>query len=537
MSNTREQDLKEYIKFSKDPIYFIEVMWKLVPQPIKFEHLVKVTALLEEKRYQEIYSYHFETFLKGRHITWQQYLILLTVKDAVNYQGPRRISIASGHGIGKSCVLAMILIWFLYTHYLSQIGCTAPSKEQMFDVLWKELSRWIDALPPRVKNSFEMTSDKIRIKEKPNEWFARAKTAKKDAPEALAGVHGDHTLLLVDEASGVADEIYEVAEGSMTNENYLMILISNPTRLTGYFYDTHNHAKKSQRWAHLTFSSEDSPVVEPDYCTRKLEDNEMNRESDNYRVRVRGVFPKADSVDTKGYVALLNDSDINQIADVENDNFIYPILLGVDPAAEGSNKTTWVIRDRFKAKIILREEVSNEMKIAQKTLTLMNLFKIKDKYVWVDNFGVGANVAKHLALAGQNVNGVNVGDRCPKEKDNDAYLNIRARNYFRLKQWLRQGGELVADKIWQNQFKAIRFRSTLSGKVQIMSKRDMRQEGYPSPDEMDALMLTFYNDDNSSGIVRTITPSRTIIHEQGITLAGEKAKQAQGLNLDSYSVL
>lgn len=387
------------------------------------------------------------------------------------------------HNTGKSCTLAMILIWFLYSHYLSQIACTAPSKEQMYDVLWKELSRWISALPPRIKNQFEIQTSHIRIVEKPMEWFARAKTAKKDAPEALAGVHGDDVLLLVDEASGVADEIYETAEGSMTNENYVMILISNPTRLDGKFFKSHNDEIIKHRWQRFTFNSEESPVVEADYCLRKLEENNNNRDADDYRIRVRGIFPRADSVDDKGYTALLTPTDVREIPDVANQDFISPVLMGIDPSGEGSNKTCWVIRDRFKAKIVLREEVSNEKKIAQKTLTLMEVFKVKGDNIWVDGFGVGMNVAKELALAGVSVNGINVGDRCLRERDRETYLNVRAQNYFRLKSWMRSGGELIQDKVWQKQFKSIRYRRALSGKIQIMSKLDMRRAGYNSPDE------------------------------------------------------
>jgi hypothetical protein len=524
MKKTNEE-LQEYLKFSKDPLYFIEIMWGLVPQPIKEQYLEEVTGYIKNKQYDEIRNTHFKTFLKGKHITWQQWLILLAVRDAVNNNGKRRISIASGHGIGKSCVLAMILIWFLYSHYLSQIACTAPSKEQMYDVLWKELSRWIGALPSRIKNQFDIQTSHIRIVEKPMEWFARAKTAKKDAPEALAGVHGDDVLLLVDEASGVADEIYETAEGSMTNENYVMILISNPTRLDGKFFKSHNDDTIKHRWQRFVFSSEESPVVEADYCVRKLEENGGNRDADDYRIRVRGMFPRADSVDDKGYTALLMPQDIREIPDVANQDFIAPVLMGIDPAGEGTNKTTWVIRDRFKAKVVLREEVSNEKKIAQKTLTLMEVFKVKAENIWVDNFGTGANVAKELALAGVSVNGINVGDRCHREKDRETYLNVRAQNYFRLKTWLRSGGELIQDKIWQEQFKSIRFRRALTGKIQIMSKLDMRRAGYNSPDEVDALMLTFTREDNGAP-VRTITGSGQVInHDRGITLENSQQKE------------
>ena len=97
-----EAELKEYIKLSLDPIYFVELMFSLIPQPIKPEFFKEVNEYLEKKEYDKIRLAHFQTFLKGKHITWQQWLILLAVKDAVNGVGKRRISVSSGHGIGKA---------------------------------------------------------------------------------------------------------------------------------------------------------------------------------------------------------------------------------------------------------------------------------------------------------------------------------------------------------------------------------------------------------------------------------------------------
>lgn len=101
----------------------------------------------------------------------------------------------------------------------------------MYDVLWAEIYGWIDKMPEFIKNYYEYTADYVRIKESSENWFARARTARKETPEALAGLHADDMLIMADEASGVPDEIFESAKSALTNENTLFMMISNPTRL------------------------------------------------------------------------------------------------------------------------------------------------------------------------------------------------------------------------------------------------------------------------------------------------------------------
>ena len=111
----------------------------------------------------------------------------------------------------------------------------------MYDVLWKELVKWLKLMPEQIQGLYEWSNTYIRVKERPETWFARAKTARKEAPEALAGVHGDYVMFVIDEASGVPEEIFNTAEGALTSSDILVIMISNPTRLIGYFYEAEWH--------------------------------------------------------------------------------------------------------------------------------------------------------------------------------------------------------------------------------------------------------------------------------------------------------
>ncbi len=81
-------------------------------------------------------------------ITWQQAEIVYAVERAITGRGKKKISISSGHGIGKSTILAMLLLWFLFAFMDCKVPCTAPTQSQMYDVLWAEIQKWILKMPP-----------------------------------------------------------------------------------------------------------------------------------------------------------------------------------------------------------------------------------------------------------------------------------------------------------------------------------------------------------------------------------------------------
>ena len=156
--------------------------------------------------------------------------------------------------------MAMLILRFLFCFMDSQVPCTAPTKTQMYDVLWKEIAIWLDRMPDEFQALYERSRDYVRMVERKDVWFARARTADKENPEAIAGIHAEHVMIMADEASGVCDEVFEVAKGALTNKNVLFIMISNPTRISGYFYRSHNVLKDSFKT--FAFSCVESPIVD-----------------------------------------------------------------------------------------------------------------------------------------------------------------------------------------------------------------------------------------------------------------------------------
>lgn len=471
----KPEQIAQFKRWMNSPLAYIKDMWGLEPQPLKPQYTHVANVLPAKKFKPEM----FKKFQKGKHITWQQWLIIRAVERAIQGRDKKRIAIESGHGTGKSMTLALLVLWYLQTHKDAQVPCTAPTAPLMHDILWKEIEKWKQQMPKEFADSFEMVEGYLRVKESPKTWYARARTASPDKPEALAGIHGEWVMLIIDEASGVHEKIFETAEGSLTDENILVIMASNHTRASGYFHEAFN--EDSQRWQQISLDSRQSPVVSEAYVQSII--SKYGEDSDQFRVRVAGKAPKADAIDDKGYVPIIKSSDIRKS---EVDELVGIKFMGVDPAGAGKDTTDWVVRDHYKAIKVASEKTSDEKGIAQKTITLAELYDIPWHHIVIDNFGVGANVSKHIAMAGYETTPINVGH----PSDDKAFLNLRAEGYWKLREWIRAGAELVPDDSWK-ELTTVKYTRTLQDKIKIMSKADMKKQGINSPNTADALMLTF----------------------------------------------
>lgn len=505
-----EKQLKLYEECGANPLKFIKFAFGLEPQKV----LEDYSALLEDCRRSGDYSRMrlsmFEPFERYQMLSRQQVEIILAVSRAVNKKDKKRIAVRSWHGIGKSSVISMIMIWYLFSFWNSIIGCTAPTALQMHDVLWKELQVWKDRLPDNIKQEFERTNDYLRVwftKEDKAKRYARARTASKDQPEALAWLHADFLMIIADEASWVADEIFETAQSAGTNKNAIFLMISNPTRLEWYFYKAFTDNIDS--FQTLAFNSEESPLVDEEFVDGIISDYGKN--SDQYRVRIQGEFPKVWLMDDKGRIPLFDTNEITFVDEVDAQMQDYDIL-GVDPAWNGKDFSSFVARNNFYATRVAREEKSTEKTVAQRTEQIMRLLpKIDQDHIYYDNFGVGANVGVELAKEWIFARWVNVGD---KPVDAVTFLNKRAECYWRLKTELRQWLKLIGTRQQRSDLFMIKYKKTEDGRIRIMSKVEMRKEFGKSPDDADALMLTFWDTTRKKEVKKIERAQRNIFTDE-----------------------
>jgi len=399
--------------------------------------------------------------------------------------GERKISVRSGHGTGKSTAASWAMVWYLTTRFPCKIVVTAPTSSQLFDALFAELKSWIRNLPPYVGELFEVTSDRVVLKAAPSEAFISARTARAETPEALAGVHSQNVLLVCDEASGIDEKVFEAASGSMSGHSATTVLLGNPTRSSGLFYDTHHRVKADWKTMHVSCIT--SPRVSDEFV-REME-VKYGAESNQFRVRVLGEFPlKEDNT-----VIPADTVQSAQKRDIESDPDTVPIW-GLDVARFGADSSVLAIR---------HGNAITEL-ISWKGLSLMELTgRVVDKYnnliprqrpteILVDSIGLGAGVVDRLQELDLPVRGINVGEASSMS---GTYLNLRAELWFKLKDWLAaKDCKLPVDSALFSELVSPRYQFTSSGKMKIESKDEMRKRGLPSPDKADAICLTLASD-------------------------------------------
>jgi hypothetical protein len=402
------------------------------------------------------------------------------------------VSIKSGHGTGKTTFLAWAILWWNYTRENAQVPCTAPTEAQLKNVLWKELSLWHSEMDKFFQDMFVITSDKFYHKDHQLKWFAVARTARSEKPEALQGFHATNLLFIIDEASGVAEEVFTVVRGALTEEDNRCVMTSNPTRTTGFFYNSHT-LWSNDPWHCLTFSGEDSPRVSERFIREIAV--EFGEDSDMYRIRVLGEFPvESDfTLIPKDWVMAAFDRQVSYHKRLTDKNFD---AAGVDVARYGENKTVFVLVKGVTVVGILQYPKQDTMKTASQVVGLCQ--RINPNMIKIDEVGVGAGVVDRVHEQGYDVHGVEVGRQAVEK---DKFANLRAEYFWGLRKRFEEGTISLeplnrslsrTDKIkFIEQLCSIRYEHNPSGKIAIWSKEKMRRDGLKSPDLADALMLAF----------------------------------------------
>ena len=396
----------------------------------------------------------------------------------------RGVSIRSGHGVGKTSCLSWLALWWIATHYHAKVVVTAPTSAQLHDALLPETKSWLKQSPPGFRDLFNVKSDRIELIADPERNFISAKTSRAEQPDALQGVHADHVLLICDEASGVPEQVYEAAAGSMSAHHATMVLAGNPIRSTGYFYDTFN--KLADRWKTFHISCEDTKRVSPEYIEEcRLRYGE---ESNTYRVRVLGEFPRGDD-DTVIPQELVAEAISRDIEPTQFGRMVW----GLDVARFGADASALCKRKG--------NAITEPIRLWRNLDTMQLTGAIKAEYdsttekpseIFVDAIGLGAGVADRLRELNLPAYAINVSE---SPAMGHHYLNLRAELWYKAKGWLEgRDVRLPNDDVLKAELTTVRYTFTSSGRVKIESKAELKRRGVKSPDSADALVLTFASD-------------------------------------------
>ena len=427
--------------------------------------------------------------------TWQA----VVAEDVANNS---KVAVKSGQGVGKTALEAGLIIWFLTCRPYSKVIATAPTMQQLYDVLWAEIAKWLN--DSRVKNLLTWTKTKVYMNGDSERWFATAKTATK--PENMQGFHEDHMLIVVDEASGVADPIMEAVLGTLTGDDNKLLLMGNPNRIEGVFYDAFNRDR--DKYKTHTVSSRGTKRTSKDNI--EMLESKYGRDSDVCRVRIDGQFPKGalDSFISLETVELAC-SPSNKLPQSDIDA-AKTLHVGVDVARFGDDKT--VITPRISTKVLEFRKYSKKdtMETAGNVLICCKEYMrrfpyLKNCIVKVDDSGVGGGVTdrlkeviktEHLPIK---VIPVNNGESAT----DDYYFNLGGQLWGHVKELLEvnfsnnmQGKgvevELPNDTEMIKQLSVRKYHMTSKGKIQLESKDDMKKRGLGSPDTADSLALCLY---------------------------------------------
>ncbi len=407
--------------------------------------------------------------------------------------GETRISIVSGNGPGKTMLCSIIADHFLLFRNGVKIPVTAPSSSQLRDGLHPECIKWIKLLPDFLRDQLDYTQDRITRNDDPENNFISFRTARKETPEALSGIHANHVLCIVDEASGVHDDVYESAQGTMSTPGSIFIMISNGTRLSGYFYNTHHRLK--DLWKTLSVSSFDATTVDEQFVKTIIKTYGID--SNQYRIRVLGEFPTSEEDSLIGREYCLSAVDRDIIAPYSATR-----VWGLDVGRGGDNSALlkrqgdvihgikqWNIKDLMQTVGIVYQEWKD---------TKPNE---RPEAIYVDSIGIGAGVADRLRelldREDTSVVDVNVSE---VPAITGLYPRLRDELWYSVKSWLEGkvcsitiGGELSksdAEELVEELSSPIAI-PTSSGKNAVESKSQMKSRGVKSPNIADALCLTF----------------------------------------------
>lgn len=412
---------------------------------------------------------------------------LMTPEQAI------RLARTSGHGIGKSALVAWIILWAMSTLEDTVGVVTANTENQLKTKTWVQLAKWFRLCITR--DMFRMTATAIFSRDPEHEttWRFDMVPWSERNTEAFAGLHnqGKRVLLVFDEASAIPDLIWEVSEGALTDANTQIIwaAFGNPTRNKGRFRECFPGGKFAHRWSSAAIDSRQVSLTNKEQIQEWIDD--YGEDSDFVRVRVLGKFPR---VDAESFIPFeMAKTAVGRMVEPGGE----PLVLGVDVGRFGDDPS--VIYPRCgrdaasRSPIILRglDTMAVAIRVAATCQAL------GAQMIYVDGGGVGGGVIDRLRMLrlpvmevdfGSKPDGTNLGD-------GSSYANKRAEIWGAVRNWLPGGAipdmKTEGDITLVDELTGPNYTLNTKEELLLESKKDMRRRGVPSPNVADALACTF----------------------------------------------
>lgn len=400
---------------------------------------------------------------------------------------PLCIAIASGHGAAKTALAAWILRWFISCRPHPQIVTTANTETQLMTKTWRELAKWHKLA--HNKDWFTWTATSYYLNAHPETWKANAIPWSENNTEAFAGTHEESVLVVFDEASKIADTIWEVTDGIFTTKKNIWLVLGNGTRNAGRFYECFHKNKKF--WRTWNIDSRTCAAANKPYLERLIEQY-GGEDKDPSRVRVLGLFPRTATRQ------LISTEAVEKAMGHQAEGTDYlPLVMGVDIARFGENSSTIVTRRG--RKVFDVEVLPKQDLMATAHHVAEAIRRERPLQVFVDGSGIGAGVVDRLRQLNFSIVEVNGGN----QSLNPRFLNKRAEMWWEMKEFIEGVCELPRDHRLKDELTCVEYDFTDKGRIRLDRKADIMEDYGFSPDRADALALTFaypvadYSDDSA----------------------------------------
>jgi hypothetical protein len=418
--------------------------------------------------------------------TWQeeelQRLGAHLSQRATRFQ-PFLLAVASGHGVGKSAFVGMVANWAMDTCEDCRVVLTANTGTQLSTKTVPEVHKWFRRSITAHWWDLKATSITFRAQAHERLWRADFIPWSEHNTEAFAGLHnkGKRILVVFDESSAIADVIYEVTEGALTDEGteIIWLALGNPTRNTGRFREC--FGRLAHRWKQRQIDSRTVDGTNKAQLDKWVSD--YGEDSDFVRVRVRGEFPRAGSSQfiASDVVAACRKYRAESYASL-------PKILSVDVARFGDDQTVIGTRQGRRAVILEKLRGLDTVQVAERTIR--HIEQERPDATVVDGDGIGAGVIDQVRFRG-------FGGRLfefhggAKPNDPAAYFNRRAEVWGAMRDALVAGMEIPDDPELESDLTGPEYGFSNKQQIQLEKKDDMKARGLSSPDCGDMLAMTF----------------------------------------------
>ena len=400
---------------------------------------------------------------------------------------PIRYSVASGHGIGKSTLVAWIIKFIHDTRPFSKGVVTANTSDQLRTKTWAELGKWHKMSLTEHWSDYSASRGSMSLtnKEHKEYWRVDAQTCREENSEAFQGLHAANStpFYIFDEASGIPEKIWEARAGGATDGEPMSFDFGNPTRNDGMFYEN-CVGKFKHRYLTKHIDSRTVSITNKELLSEWVDD--YGEDSDFVKVKVRGIFPAQSSVQFISTESV----ELAKIRPFPVDNKA-PLVIGVDVARFGDDDTVIYPRIGDDARSFGYKKYNglNTVQVTNEIVRTIEEFRILGKKVsalFIDGGSMGAGPIDQLRQLGYNPIEVQFGSRATNRR----YRFRGDEIWGNLRDSLKHLA-LPEDEELQTQLTQRQYGFTASGQIHLEPKKDIKKRGGMSPDIADALALTF----------------------------------------------